>query len=82
MELAEKVYVGVLEYVSPEGNKKLLAIKWKDGRKFRIEYASKPTRAASLKAGGVGNRYTCEICGKRVFVYDEEGRYFMEGKVT
>jgi hypothetical protein len=37
-------------------------------------------QAASLKGGGVGIRYTCNIMGKRVYLYDDEGKWFMERK--
>ena len=37
-------------------------------------------RAASLKAGGIGMRYTCRILGQRSYLYYEEPRWFVEGK--
>ena len=33
---------------------------------------------AKLKAGGVGMRYICKICGKTVALFNEEGKWFME----
>lgn len=78
--MAEKVYVSVLAMFDPEGAKKPLGIIWTDGRKFSIDNVLDVRRAASLRAGGVGIRYTCEVSGKVVFLYDEEGRWFMEGR--
>jgi hypothetical protein len=38
-------------------------------------------RAASLKAGGQGQRFTCRVAGKEVYLYLEDGnKWFMEGK--
>ena len=28
--------------------------------------------------GGLGVRYTCRICGKEVWLFEEEGRWFLE----
>jgi len=35
-------------------------------------------RAASLKSGGVGERYTCRIKNKQIYLFDEEGTWFLE----
>ncbi len=50
---------------------------------FDIDGSIRPTsmdirRAASLKAGGMGMRYTCRICGKVVNLFNDENRWFME----
>ena len=31
-------------------------------------------------SGGLGTRYTCRICNKEVFLFDDEGRWFVERK--
>ena len=54
-------------------------IRWKDGRTFAIDRILDVRRAASLKAGGIGTRYTCRICGKTVHLFNDENRWFMEG---
>ena len=82
MEAAAKVYVGVLALISPEGQKKPLGIVWEDGRKFLINNILDVRRAASLKAGGAGIRYTCEIAGKVLFLFDEDGKWFVEGRAS
>lgn len=37
-------------------------------------------KAASLKVGGQGMRYTCKVCGKQTYLFLEDGRWFVEGK--
>ena len=37
-------------------------------------------RAASLKAGGTGIRYTCRIRGREKYLWLEETRWFIEAK--
>jgi len=53
---------------------------WEDGRQFEIDKVYDVRQAASLKAGGVGLRYTCKIAGKQVYLFCDEGRWFVEGK--
>lgn len=36
--------------------------------------------ATSLKAGGQGLRYTCRIANKQVFLFCDEGKWFIEKK--
>jgi len=54
------------------------SIIWEDGRVFEIDKILDIRKAASLKAGGLGIRYTCKICGKTVELFDEDGHWFME----
>ena len=54
------------------------AIEWEDGRVFAIDRVLDVRRAASLKAGGVGVRYICRICGKTVALFNDEGKWFVE----
>lgn len=56
-----------------------LSIIWEDGRTFDIDRILDIRRAASLKAGGCGIRYTCRVRNKQVYLFDEEGVWFMEG---
>ena len=78
--MADKVYVSVLALCQQDGTVKPLGVIWPDGRKFGIDNVLDIRQAASFRAGGTGKRYTCEICGKVVFLFDEEGRWFMEGR--
>ena len=75
-----KVFVSVLAEHDPTGQIKPLSITWEDGRVFEIDRVIDVRQAASLKAGGLGIRYTCRICGKETYLFDEEGRWFVEAK--
>jgi hypothetical protein len=55
-----------------------LIIVWEDGRKFEIDKVINITKAASLKAGGRGLRYTCRIRHREVMLFMDEYRWFME----
>lgn len=61
-----------------DGNILPRSITWEDGRVFEIERVLDIRRAASLKAGGVGIRYSCRIWGKTVSLFNEEGCWFIE----
>lgn len=75
-----KVYVGVLVEVNVEGQMKPLEVTWEDGRRFTVDRVLDVRRAASLKAGGQGTRFTCMMCGKETYLFKEEERWFMERK--
>ncbi len=77
-----KKYVQVIAKFSPEGKLLPLCVVWDDGRKFEIDRVKECVRAASRKAGGVGLRYTCMICGKETVLYYEENyKWFVEAKI-
>jgi hypothetical protein len=77
-----KVYVRVTADFSPEGQLSPRYITWEDGRTFEIDKILDKRRAASLKAGGVGIRFTCMICGGQHYLYYEENyKWFVEAKV-
>lgn len=61
-----------------EGNIRPRAIIWEDGRMYEVDRVLDIRRAASLKAGGVGMRYTCRIREKTVKLFIDEGKWFME----
>ena len=43
-----------------------------DGRKYEITRVKDKYRAASTRAGGVGERYTCVVDGKEIFLFYED----------
>jgi hypothetical protein len=49
-----------------------------DGRKYDIDEVKDKCRAASLKAGGCGIRYTIRIGVRDTYLFDEDGRWFVE----
>jgi len=63
---------GRVMYVEP------VAFVWEDGARYKIESVTDMRRAASLKAGGVGMRYTVTVRGKETYMFLEEDRWFME----
>ncbi len=77
-----KVYVEVLAVFRRDGRLRPLALKWEDGQRYSIDRVIDIRRAASLKAGGTGMRYTCVVCGRQTYLYfeDEDWRWFVERK--
>ncbi len=79
MKYFEKVYVDVLADFTPEGLMTPREIRWEDGRRFEITRVTDIRRAASLRAGGTGVRYTCLIGTREHYLYYEENyRWFVE----
>jgi hypothetical protein len=54
---------------------------WKDGHWYKIDRVTLAERAASTKVGGCGIRYTIMVEGMPRFLYDEDGKWFMEDEV-
>ena len=57
-----------------------LSIRWEDGTVYTIDRILKVCRAASLKAGGAGIRYTCRIGNSITNIFLEENAWFVEAK--
>ena len=76
-----KIYVDVNARFSKDGQLMPRSFVWKDGHEYEIQRIKHVQRAASLKAGGVGLRYTCIIDGKESHLYYEDNNmWFVEGK--
>ena len=74
-----KVYVAVTAEFSTEGVLLPKSFIWEDGKEYIIDRVKDKRRAASTKAGGVGERYTCMVGGREVFLYYEDNNmWFME----
>jgi hypothetical protein len=73
-----KVFVQVVAEHNVEGQIKPLSITWDDGRVFEVDRLLDVRMAASLKAGGQGTRYTCRIRGMQVYLFHDEGKWFIE----
>jgi hypothetical protein len=82
MENDYKVYVCVLAVFDTDGNIKPVSFVWEDGNKYEIDRIIDIRRAASLKAGGAGLRYSVRVKSKQTYMYLEETkgayRWFME----
>lgn len=74
-----KIWVEVISKFDLDGNVVPLAILWEDGRRFDIDRVLDARKAASLKAGGRGIRYTVSIGGRQRFLFNDCGKWFVEG---
>lgn len=76
-----KVYVDVKARFSKDGKLMPLSIIWTDGSEYEIQRVKDVRRAASLRAGGAGIRYTCIIAGKESHLfYEDNNMWFVERK--
>ena len=78
--MARRAYVKVVVEYSLEGNISPLMVEWEDGRRFEVDRLLDVRRAASTKAGGQGMRYTVRILGHETYLFEDEGRWFVEAK--
>ena len=79
--MARRVYVNVIARHDEQGGVRPLEVEWEDGRRFEVDKLLYVRRAAALKAGGQGVRYTVRILGKETYLFEDEGRWFVEAKV-
>lgn len=77
----KKVYVKVIASFSQDGEVRPMTVIWEDGRRFKIDKVTQIRRAYASKVGGTGVRYTVSIKGKSTFLFEDEGRWFVEAKV-
>ncbi|MBO4748967.1 MAG: hypothetical protein J5546_01480 [Lachnospiraceae bacterium] len=76
-----KVYVDVRAVFTKDGRLRPTSIIWKDGTEYEIQAIKDVRRAASLRAGGAGLRYTCVIAGRESHLYYEDNNlWFVEEK--
>ena len=75
-----KQFISVTARFDADGNLLPLKIHWNDGRSFEIDKVTDIRYAASLKAGGMGLRYTCRIGGAEKYIFLEENRWFVDTK--
>jgi hypothetical protein len=82
MQEIKKEYVSILAQIHRDGTIQPLGILLEDGRKYDIDEVKDKCRAASLKAGGCGIRYTIRIGSRDTYLFDEDGRWFVELHVS
>ncbi len=75
-----KIYVDVIASFDQQGTVRPMAVIWEDGRRFEIDRITAVKRACSTKVGGTGIRYTVFVKGKQTYLYEDEGRWFVEAK--
>jgi len=75
-----KQYIDVTARFDTDGRILPVMFRWRDGRKYEMDRVTDIRRCASLKAGGIGIRYTCRILGKERYLYydDYEHKWFVE----
>lgn len=78
--MCRRAYVKVVVEFSPEGKAVPLCVEWEDGRRFDVDRLLDVRRAASTKAGGTGMRYTVRILGRETYLFEDQGRWFVEAK--
>lgn len=75
-----KVYVEVQLTVSPEGDVRPNAIKFEDGMVYEIDRLRHRCRAHATKVGGTGIRYTVVIRGQETYLFEDDGKWFVEAR--
>ena len=80
MQQRRKVYVAVNLDVGVQGQIRPRAIIWKNGHAYPVSRVGQVCRAVSDRVVGWGTRYTVTVCGKEVFLFDEDGKWFVEAK--
>lgn len=78
--MAKKVYVDVIVREDREGNKRPLTIFFEDNKRFDIDRVIQVKRCAARKVGGSGIRYTVRVLGKETYLFEDDGRWFVEAK--
>ena len=78
--MSRKVFVKVTASFDTDGRITPLSLEWEDGRLYTIDRITDLRRAASLKAGGMGLRYTVIINGKQSYLFYEGPKGFVEGR--
>ena len=74
-----KTFVTVTAVHDAEGKTKPLALVWTNGKQYEIDRVTDVRQAPSLRGGGLGMRYTVKVRGKEVYLFEDEGRGFVEG---
>lgn len=76
----KKVYVDVVVKISSEGAVTPKSIIWDDGRCFEIDRVGCVKRYYADKVGGTGMRYTIYVNNKETYLFEDEGKWFVEAK--
>lgn len=90
-DMRERIDVDVILKWDTSGELIPQSIIWKDGAEFTVDKVLSVCKSASLKAGGMGLRYTVRLTnedynvyGKTTLLYLDQGKepetWFVEGK--
>lgn len=75
-----KVYVEVTLKVSVDGEIRPLTIKFDDGIVYEVDRLKQRCRAHATKVGGTGMRYTIVINNHETYLFEDDGKWFVEAK--
>ena len=73
-----KVFVSVLVRVDEEGRNHPERIFFENGKAYNIDRVTDIRRAAAMKVGGTAVRYTVMINGRTTYLFEDEGKWFVE----
>lgn len=76
----EKQFVSVIVKFDENGNKTPLSIIWIDLKTYKIDKVISVKNRASMKVGGIGERYEVRINDKLTYIFYENGKWFVEKK--
>ena len=76
-----KVFVRVLAEIDEEGRVCPKSVTWEDGREFIIDKVTRVQRACASKVGGTAIRYSISVCGKQTYLYEDDGKWFVESEI-
>lgn len=82
MQEYRKVFVEVDAHFNADGFLFPRSLTWEDGTVYEIDRVLEVKRAASMKAGGIGDRYTIRVHGKTRYLWFENPRWFVAAKTV
>ncbi len=77
---SKKVYVDVVARIDSDGSVTPLTVIWENGKKYEIDRVYSVQRAYATKVGGTGIRYEIAVSGKKTYLFEDEGKWFVEAK--
>ena len=76
----EKLFVKVLVLFDEIGKKYPTSIFFEDGKEYHIDKVLSVKNRASMKVGGIGERYEIVIANNTTYLFFEDGKWFVEKK--
>ena len=73
-----KIYIEVVCKHTADGKVLPLEVVWGNGKHYKIDRVIDARKCASLKGGGVGVRYACQIMGQKKFLFLDGYRWYVE----
>jgi len=76
----KKEFVSVIVKFDEIGKKHPLSIIWNNGKIYEIDKVISVKNRASMKVGGIGERYEIRINNHITYLFFEDGKWFVEQK--